>query len=330
MRAYGKKANLVTACCTSAQKASDFAKRHGFSGSCTDYRSVITDKDILTIVICTPAGTHKEIISLASKAGKNIFCEKPLAWTLEEAEAAVDECRSAGVKLAVADQYRFFPHIAAAAKIIRSGTIGRVVSAHIDSAGYFTIQPYPGQTRGFVVEQLSHLFDVLSYLIGNPVVSVYSQIGRSPARPDVYKDHREFSCDVLLQFASGAKAAISASWDCLGFDITQGQLPHGPEGRIRIECERGTVMINRHDGPMLEVYRKLDGKWTIPLVQPSLTIDQLEPFGTGKSMSAFIEWIESGPEHPVSGLRYLHVMRIVDAVYRSAETGTSISIGDPA
>ncbi|MDH7570944.1 MAG: Gfo/Idh/MocA family oxidoreductase [Armatimonadota bacterium] len=102
------------------------AQKFGWESYATDYREVVNRPDIDLVDIVTGNTSHAEIAIAAAKAGKHVFCEKPLAMTVEEARAMVAAVEQAGVKHCVNFNYRKLPSIQLAKRLIDEGAIGRV------------------------------------------------------------------------------------------------------------------------------------------------------------------------------------------------------------
>jgi predicted dehydrogenase len=112
-----------------AERTATAAERLGWAATSTDWREVVTRPDVDLIDICTPGDSHAEIALAALAAGKHVLCEKPLANTVQEAEAMADAAASAaarGVFAMVGFSYRRVPAITFARDLIRSGRIGTV------------------------------------------------------------------------------------------------------------------------------------------------------------------------------------------------------------
>ncbi len=127
--------SMSVVCGRDAARAAEAADRLGWAASETDWRRLVERDDIDLIDICTPGDSHAEIAIAALRAGKHVLCEKPLANTVEEAQAmatAADEARAAGVRAMVGFTYRRVPAIALARKLVADGRIGEVrhVRAH--------------------------------------------------------------------------------------------------------------------------------------------------------------------------------------------------------
>jgi predicted dehydrogenase len=115
------------------EAASAFAAEHGLTLS-TDPAQVLGDTRVPAVVLATPHSLHAQQIVSAAAAGKAVFCEKPLALTREDAQRAVNACRSAGVTLAVGHDKRFWPSMQALARVVKSGELGEIL--HIE--GHFS------------------------------------------------------------------------------------------------------------------------------------------------------------------------------------------------
>jgi predicted dehydrogenase len=239
----------------------------------------------------------------------------------------VELCERRGIKLAVADQYRFFPHIQGAASLIKEGRIGRPFLGLLENKLYFDFPSYAGQERGFVIEQVTHNFDALRFLLNEEFRSVFARIGQSPDKKD-RGDPREFWCAVTLVSESDVTIQLFVSWECLGYDITRGQIEQGPEGRLHVEGDGGTLFVNKN-GKMLTLYSKEMDAWLDPEIQPNVAADRMESYGTGEAMKIFLRCIEEDREHPVSGRQYLKNLEIAFAVYESAATGSAVKLTIP-
>ncbi len=120
---------LRAVCGRNEDAAGDVARRFGWESVETDWRALLTRDDIDVIDICTPGNTHAEIAIAALEAGKHVLCEKPLANTVEEAEAMAAAAASAaerGVRAMVGFTYRRTPAVALARQLVASGRLGTI------------------------------------------------------------------------------------------------------------------------------------------------------------------------------------------------------------
>lgn len=102
------------------------AEQYGWDNIETDWRKVVENPEIDIIDVSTPGNTHAEIAIAAAKAGKAVFCEKPIGNTLEEAEAMLKAVQEAGVAHAVFHNYRKAPAVGLAKQLIESGKLGTI------------------------------------------------------------------------------------------------------------------------------------------------------------------------------------------------------------
>jgi len=93
----------------------------------TRLEDVLRDRSVQAVVLATPHSLHREQAIAAAQAGKHVFCEKPLALRLADAQAMVEACRGAGVVLAVGHNRRFWPAMRALKRIVDSGDLGELL-----------------------------------------------------------------------------------------------------------------------------------------------------------------------------------------------------------
>jgi len=117
---------LKVACGRHEKDVTDFAQKWGWEGIETDWRKVIERDDIDVIDIATPQYLHHEIAIAAARAGKHVFCEKPLAMDSREAEEMLQACKENKVIHYLNHNYRRVPAIALAKTLIESGEIGTI------------------------------------------------------------------------------------------------------------------------------------------------------------------------------------------------------------
>ncbi len=122
----GIEPELTALCGRTEDKVKAAAEKFGFLSYETDYEKLIARDDIDLIDIVTPGDTHVEIAIAAAKAGKMVFCEKPLASTVAKAQQMADAIKSAGVPNAVCFNYRGVPAVQLARELIQSGRLGKI------------------------------------------------------------------------------------------------------------------------------------------------------------------------------------------------------------
>lgn len=163
----------------SKHKASAFAGQHtgGRAQVYADHREMLDQADLDLLVITLPPSGHTDEIGLAAARGIHLLVEKPIALNSEEAWRMVEAAEHAGIRTQVGFQFRFGEAVERLKRLIDSGEAGPV---GLMSARYFCNSLHADWWRdrsksgGQVVEQVIHMFDLMRYLVGDPV-SVYSR-----------------------------------------------------------------------------------------------------------------------------------------------------------
>ena len=124
----GRSARLrfVRAVDPALEPARKFAAPHGLAVD-ADYAVVLRDPAVQAIVLATPHSAHFPQVVAAAAAGKHVFCEKPLALTLDDARRMVEACRAAGVELGVGHNRRLWPSMQALRRHVESGELGEIL-----------------------------------------------------------------------------------------------------------------------------------------------------------------------------------------------------------
>jgi predicted dehydrogenase len=250
---------------TSTSSAREAASRFGFERSTADWREVIADPTIDIVDITTPNSTHAEIAIAASRAGKHVICEKPMARTALEAEEMYKAVKLAGVVNMVAFNYRRIPAIVLAKRFIEDGSIGRLLNFRGTYLQDWSASPQtPFSWRfsrsasgsGALGDIASHVLDIAEFLVGE--VSAVQAMMQTyvPDRPIVPRsDHNiEISenqqpsaramVDVddevltLLRFRNGTVGTLEASRNAFGRNNYLTFEIHGTEGSICFDYER--------------------------------------------------------------------------------------------
>ena len=297
-------ARLVAVADVNAARASDIAAELGVGASYDSVEELVARPDIQAVVISSPPKFHAPAIHAAAAAGKHIFCEKPLALTLEDADAALDAVARAGVKLQVGHMRRYDPPYVAAKKRIDAGEIGEVVifkSIGRDQETPASAAPATAINGTIFHDSSSHDFDLGRWLTSDEVVEVHAYSG-SLAIPDM-KRFGAFDCGVVnLQFSRGAIGNVESYLDAkYGYDIRTEIV--GTKGTIQVGSLRRTSMtILTSSGSS----RDIVGHW-------------LDRFGQAYhlEMIDFVHTVLTGGTVKVTGLDGRQSLAIADAALRS-------------
>src|SRR5688572_9826009 len=147
----------------------------GWEEAATDWREVVERDDIHIVDVSTPGDSHAEIAIAAARAGKAVFCEKPLANTLAEAKAMLAAVKKAGVVHMICHNYRRIPAVQVARKLIADGRLGRIHHYRATYLQDWIVDPkFPLVWRlqkklagsGALGDLASHSVDLARFLVG--------------------------------------------------------------------------------------------------------------------------------------------------------------------
>lgn len=193
------------------EAALEWTKQKGIDRVTEDYRELVNDPDIDAVLICSSTDTHAEIIIEAAKAGKHIFCEKPIASSVPRIVEALEAANKAGVKLQVGFNRRFDPHFAKAQEMVKEGKIGDLHLLRITSRDPEAPPvEYVKVSGGMFLDMTIHDFDMARFLSGSEVEEVYAS-GAVLVDPAIGEAGDIDTAVIQLKFANGAIGTIDNS-----------------------------------------------------------------------------------------------------------------------
>lgn len=226
--AYRKRGfNPVAIASRNPANARRVAETHQIETVYETYADLLGDPTIEVLDIAVPPQQQAHLIRQACAHGtvKAILAQKPLALDYAEARALVEACEAADIVLAVNQNMRFDPSVAAAGGLLNTGILGDPVYATIDMRGIPHWQPWQAELGSATLKIMSiHHLDCMRYWFGDPE-SVYCS-----TRPDPRTEfeHDDGICTSILEYASGLRAVIID-------DVWTGPAREGCPGDIRIE-----------------------------------------------------------------------------------------------
>ena len=258
---------LELLCDTPAEHAAAMADQFGFARSTEDWRALVRDPNVELVSITTPNALHHEMALAALAEGKHVYCEKPMALTLQQAREMAQAAREAGVVTLVGYNYLRNPAFTHAQRLIAEGRIGRVVHFRgwVDE-DYQADPALPWTWRARLADAgLGALGDLGCHLVSlacglaGPIESLIadSQIIHE-TRPLADGDGRaavenEDTATALLRFAGGAQGSISASRSAWGRKNRLDWEVHGTKGMIAFCQERmNELQLYENAGPKAE------------------------------------------------------------------------------
>lgn len=226
-------ANVVAICDIRLDVAQAVADELSIPRVVADYHELLADPSIPAVLIATSTDTHWFIMSDAARAGKHIFCEKPLALDLPSIDSALAAVEAAGVKLQVGFNRRFDPSFLRVRELVASGAIGRPCILRIASRDP---EPpsvaYAKASGGMYLDMTIHDFDMARFLVGE-VEEVYA-MGSVLVAPWLAEADDVDTDIVTLRFANGALGVIDNSR----------QAVYGYDQRLEVFCSAGIAMAD--------------------------------------------------------------------------------------
>jgi predicted dehydrogenase len=288
-----------------ADKAADFAARHGAGRSYADWRDLVRDDGIDAVYVATPVRLHAEQAVAAAEAGKHVLVEKPMALDPASCERMIAAARSHGVRLGVAYYRHHYPLVRRLRALLDSGELGDPVLAQMQAFEPF--DPGPGHPRAWLLRRSEsgggpmadfgcHRVEVLLDLLG-PLLRAQGASCRARFREREVED----TCLATLRFRSGASAVIAVTHaayerrDTLEIYATRGSAHVDVlnAGTVRLVTASG--VREEHHPPHANLHQ--------PLVED------------------FVAALREGREPVVTGAVGLEVARAVEMIYR--ESGAS-------
>lgn len=213
-------ATLAAICDIDLDAARRLAETTGCDRYTTDPADILENAAIDAVVIGSSTDSHAPLIEAAAAAGKQIFCEKPIALDLETTDRAIDAAERAGVRLQIGLQRRFDKAYAKLYKMIGEGTLGQIEAVRDTMRDPNPPhEAYIPTSGGLFRDMVIHDFDCVRWLMGCEPVEVFA-MGANLVDPVFAKYGDIDTCVVTIKFESGALGAIDASRRSgFGYDV---------------------------------------------------------------------------------------------------------------
>jgi myo-inositol 2-dehydrogenase/D-chiro-inositol 1-dehydrogenase len=294
---------------TAAALAAGIGVEHAY----TDAAEVFARPDVDAVAIAAPARFHAELAVQAAQAGKHVFCEKPMALTLADADRVIEAAHQAGVVLQVGFNRRFAADWQAARTLLEDGTLGtpRLLRSVTRDPGGFD----PGKVRlnTMYYETLIHDFDTLRFLNpGAEAVEVYAT-AEALVEPE-WRDRGLIDTSVVVvRFDNGSVGVAEACFEAAyGYDVRAEVFGSG--GMATMGDGRTTGMV----------FSGSAGRY----VQTSRSDQQLFGAAYVAELAAFIEAIRTGGPATVTGEDARAALAIALAAIESVGTGGPVRVVD--
>jgi 1,5-anhydro-D-fructose reductase (1,5-anhydro-D-mannitol-forming) len=229
-----RNSRLVAVMRRDAERARDYASRHGVPRWYDDAQALVADSGVDAVYVATPPSSHREYTLLAARAGKPVYVEKPMALNLAECEEMIAACREARVPLYVAYYRRALDRFLKVKQLVADGAIGEVRLVRITLSQRATPEEIEGNLPwrvipliaggGRFVDLASHMLDFLDDALG-PISTVKGIAGNQAGYFDA-----EDTVTASFAFESGVQGV--GSWCFVGSESTDHTEIVGTKGTI--------------------------------------------------------------------------------------------------
>jgi len=303
-------ARLVAVADVDGKAAAALAGRTG--AEVRDASAIIEAGDIDALVIGTPTDTHASLIEAAAKAGKAVFCEKPVDLASKRVERCLKIVEAAGIPLMIGFNRRFDPNFSALEQRISKGAVGKVEIVSIMSRD--PAPPpvsYIARSGGLYRDMMIHDFDMARFLLGEEPVEVMAY-GSSLVDPAIGKAGDVDTALVMMKTASGKLAQISNSR----------RAAYGYDQRIEVHGSKGMARAANIHETTVEIAGK--GGFTTDPVQNFFLERYADAYRL--ELAAFVVAVKSKKKPSPSGRDGLAAQLLADAATKSRETGKPVAI----
>jgi predicted dehydrogenase len=321
---------FVGVCDRSPERAQALAAKFEVRAYC-DLAEMIEKERVDVLSVCTQHTQHLPPIETAARCGANIIVEKPLAVDLPSCDRAIAAARSAGVKLGVVSQRRFYEPVQRMKEAIKGGKLGKPVLCSVVMLAwrdptYYTLDPWrgtwTGEGGGVLVSQASHYLDLLSWFMG-PVRELYAYWDNYN-HPNIEVDDTSVAA---VRFETGAMGSIV---------LSNSQRPglygkihiHGSSGAsVGAETDSGSPFIS---GITEKMELPFNDIWTVPGEEHRLPVWNQEDRSRRwdvmthyheVQLADFLSAVSENREPSIDGEAGRRVVELFTAVYQSQRQG---------
>jgi predicted dehydrogenase len=259
------------------------------------------------VIVTSENSTHRKFVEIAAKAGKHVLCEKPIATSVDDAEAMIEICHRNNVKLQMAVPVRYSASVRKAREIITGGLLGEVVSLvgtnHGRMPGGWFTDPVLGG-GGAVMDHTVHVVDIVRWLLNCEFTEVYATYGT------LIHDIPVEDCGLeMFKLSTGQYMTLDCSWS------RPKAHPYWGDVTLHIVGTRGTLFLDVFNSK-IEVYSNEKGnRW--------------ENYGDNLDslmIEEFLKVLKEGKEPFTEGNDGLQSLKVVMAAYRSFREGKVVEV----
>lgn len=315
-------ARLSAVCDVKPERAAAFGQRYGVPHFTDMHMMAGTLHDRIDVLsILTESGNHAAHCLALASYGKHILVEKPMALTLDDADAMIHACDAAGIKLFVVKQNRYNLPVQAVRKAFLDGRFGRLVMGTVRvrwcrTQSYYDQDEWRGTWAldgGVFANQASHHIDLLEWFLGEPL-SVFAK-----SRTALVDIEAEDTGVALISFRNGAIGVVEA---------TTATRPTDLEGSLSILGETGTIEIAGFAVNELRHWRFAQERAEDEQIRRGTleTPPNVYGFGHQAYLANVVDAIVNGGPSLVDGLEGRKSLELISAIYESIASRSEVQL----
>ncbi|MHA1681224.1 MAG: Gfo/Idh/MocA family protein [Promethearchaeota archaeon] len=299
---------------TNEDRLLEFSRKNKIHDHYTNFDEMLENDEVDAVYLAVPHFLHKDLVTKTIRAGKHIFCEKPIATTVKDGIEMARMADEHGIKLGINYQYRYDKGLYAMAQTVRRGRMGELYYSTISvpwnrPESYFEKSPWHKKWEssggGTLITHASHAIDIMAWAMGKP---------RTISGEYNTKKFRNIGLEVedngigIVKFESGAIATILSS---------QASSPSSPHVNMTFQGERGRIECKY----ILTLYAKVKYKNIKKVKEKPPASSTLALIG---SFRGFARWLLEDVPYLTTGWEALKALFIVKSIYESARSGNKI------
>lgn len=278
---------------------------------CRSFEEAIKSTGVNIVSVCVPTTYHCEVTCCAAENGRHVFCEKPLALTLEQGRKMLDVIEKTDIVFMPCFQNRDRSTFIKQRQIFQSGILGNPVRfrfADIREVRPKIAMHSQSQNGGVVIDMACHMIDIMRFITGEEPKRIYATgevFGGKKQRLSEVKDLAIDEANIDVSFSKGHQLQMYLNWGMPeGFPSTSGQLLIGPNGMVRESAGSFEVVYSDHTE-------------TWPLKNP----------GTETRIARFADAVTGAAEPDITATDAFIALQVSHAALRSIRDGAPVELG---
>ena len=287
----------------------------------TDYKRMIGEHpEIELVAVATSSGAHAEIALYCIEHGINVIIEKPMAMNMSDAEEIIRRSGEKGVKVCACHQNRFNLAVQRVRKAVEGGRLGKISHGAIHvrwnrGKDYYTQAPWRGtwaEDGGCLMNQCIHAIDMLRWMMGDEVVSIY---GQTRQQQHDYLEAEDVGVAIAI-FANGAIATIEG---------TTNVYPQNLEETLYMFGDKGTIKLGGKSMNNIDVWDFADEMYgdddTRELKEATMNV-----YGNGHTplYADMIDAIKNNRKPYIDAVAGRNALEMILGIYKSMKTGETV------